>query len=85
MTFLLGAWTFLRTHWKLALIVAALVAVAVLKLKWTAAGKALERAAQTERNSAARREADAARTDALNSDDPRKRLRDNFGRPGEGG
>lgn len=78
-TGLLAAWTFLKANWKLALIVAAIVALGLLKLRWTAAGKTLERMAQAERNRRVKEQADAARDGALGESDPHERLRREFG------
>lgn len=80
MTWLFAGWAFVRRHWRLALIVAAIAGLAVLKLRWTGAGKALERAAQAERNRKTKEKADAARDRALASDDPRRDLLRDFRR-----
>jgi len=81
MTALLAVLAWLRANWKLALIGAAIIALARLKLRWTGAGKALERAAQAERNRRVKEKADAERDRALRSDDPHGELRRDFGRP----
>jgi hypothetical protein len=81
MPWLASVWRLVRTHWKAALIAAALLVLAMLRLRWTAAGKALEQAAQHERNERARKEASDARDRALGADDPRRELLRRFRRP----
>jgi len=73
------AWSFVRAHWKLALLVAGAVALSLLRLRWTAAGEALERAAQAERNRRTKEKADAARDSAYDAADPHAELRREFG------
>jgi hypothetical protein len=80
MLWLASAWRLVRAHWKAALIAAAMLVLAVLRLRWTAAGKALEQAAQANRNDRARKEASDARDRALGTDDPRRELLRRFRR-----
>lgn len=68
-------------YWKLFAGAAVAVGLFLLRAMLIRQGRDEERAAQTERNQSARKEASDARTDALAADDPRGELQRDFSRP----